>query len=193
MIDLETFLQHAERGSSFTVGWNDPRWAAAFPLLQWLGTHSATYLASRVPERLASSARERLTPQEVKPACDRMARSFWDGGGELRWSGGQVHSALSVVAEAVGGAPEPFLFSLWAELGRRELTEQTYQLCREVGRATLGSFRRCADWDLVWLTGAALPAQACLRYWTIGVKPELWTAALEEQTTVVLAPYPFKF
>jgi hypothetical protein len=153
--------------------------------LQWLGI--------KAPSAPLTTRRERLTPQELKPACDRMARSFWDESGELRWSGGLVDSAIGAVAEAAGGPPEPFLLSLWAELRRRELTEQTHQLCRQVGRVTLGNFRRDPHWDLSWMTATAQPAQACLRYWTIGVKPELWTDALEQQTMLVLARYPFKF
>lgn len=185
MIDLNAFLERAERGSREDVDWRDPRWASARPVLEWLGIDTSTCVPS--------AARERLTPQELKPACDRMAASFWGRDGEPRWSGGQVRSALCAVAEALEGPPEPLIVSLWTQLGPRDLTEQTYQFCREVGRVTLGEFRRAVQWDLSWMAGDARPAQACLRYWTIGVKPELWTDALEQETMLILAPYPFKF
>jgi len=104
-----------------------------------------------------------------------------------------VETALDVVAASIGGPPEPLLQSAWEYLGSFPLDELCYEFCRAVGRQVLAVYREQPGWDLAWMLEAPKPSQACLRYWTLGVKPQLWDAQVEQETMDILKEYPFQF
>lgn len=99
----------------------------------------------------------------------------------------------AAIAEANAGSPEPLLRAAWRLLADRSLDENVYEFCRALGRAALASYRT-AGWDLTWMISgldAAGPAQRCLGYWTLALRPELWNDDLEEKTSALLRSYPF--
>jgi hypothetical protein len=127
----------------------------------------------------------------VASTCDRMLAALVLTDGRLAWSSQMLDDALAATAEAVAGVPEPLLRSAWRHLAGRHLDDNVYELCRALGRAVLGGYRRDAGWDLTWMLGDAGPAQLCLRYWTLAVRPELWDEPTERATLAVLRSYPF--
>lgn len=43
------------------------------------------------------------------------------------------------------------------------------------------------------MQSSASPSQACLRYWVLALKPELWEGAVEKETMDVLRQYSLRF
>ncbi|WP_437537461.1 hypothetical protein WME79_18335 [Sorangium sp. So ce726] len=122
-----------------------------------------------------------------------MVGAFADEDLGLVWSSERLATAQAAMASASGGPPEPLLASCWDALGRRTLDESCYQFCRDFGRQLLARYRDDPRWDLEWMLAVPSAAQACFRYWTLGVKPALWSGRVEAETLSALDGHPFQF
>ncbi len=162
----------------------DTRWKSAQPALRWLGLTTEHFQ----PEPEAT----RLGEDDVALLTDAMMRRFVQTD-ELAWSSYMIETGLRAVADIVLGPPEPMLKAAWRLLANRRLDENSYQFCRSFGRGVLSNYRKATGWDLRWMLGPASDCQVCLRYWTIGVLPDLWSDEAEDQTESMIANYPFEF
>lgn len=184
MIDLDTYIESSANGQAFDVNWSEPPWSAAYPILRWLNW---------APPIEAASATGVLELHDVRKLCSCMVRRFVNPDGQLAWSSYLIQTALEAVAASCGGPPEALLMAIWEFLEGRALDQPCYEFSRAVGRELLGEFRRCSGWDLRWMSVGGTPSQTCFRYWVIGVKPDLWTPQLENESMRVLGAYPFQF
>ena len=104
-----------------------------------------------------------------------MILRFIDESGNLAWSSHMLDTALKSTVASVGGPPEPFVRSTWDLFYSRKLESLEYEFSRALGRALLSRRDDDAGWDLRWILGSASASQACLRYWTLAIKPGLGT------------------
>lgn len=170
-------------GDATRICWSEEPWASAYPVLRWLG---------RAPEsEVPSPSSHGLSTRAVGLLAEEVALRFVPDAGAVAWSSSSVSTALNAMSAAVGTVPEALLRALWDRLHSRTLDEVTYQFSRAVGRQLLGEYRSHRGWDLEWMLGDATPAQVAFRYWTIGVKPSLWSEALEEHAQALLGPLGF--
>lgn len=126
---------------------------------------------------------------DIEVLCRNIAHGFVDASGNFSWSSGMLETALEAAAVASGGLPERLFREVWSLMADRELDENCYQFCRDVGRQTLGAYRHDTRWDLSWMLGECSPSQACFRYWVIGVRPDLWSDDLEANTMEILSRF----
>lgn len=186
MTELERFLESAtEEGSMEDVDWSRPPWAPAQAALAWLGIAPEPKKAEVLDAVVSDSDAEAI--------CDAMLTRFLDESGQLVWSSYMLGTAVEVVATAVGGPPEALLRSTWRFLADRSLDKTVYEFCRALGNQVRTRYRADAGWDLCWMQSSASPSQACLRYWILAVKPQLWDGAVEEATMSVLREYSLAF
>lgn len=164
------------------VDWTVHPWAAAYPLLKFLGR------APEVPDH--SSQVRALSGWELDLLCSKVADQFVSGAG-LSWSSFRMEQALTASSHAAQGPPEALLQAVWRMLADKPLDENCWNFCHSLGIATLGRWRKTEGWDLSWMLDAESDSQRSLRYWIIGVRPELWSSELEEESIAAFANYPF--
>jgi RimJ/RimL family protein N-acetyltransferase len=168
-----------------------PENAPSIALLEQLGMiHESMVTLPGEDEALRFYAWE---ADEVTLLCRATMRAIFSDEGTIAWSSAMLEHAMQAVATAVGNVPEPLVRAAWDALATRPLDESCYQFCRDFGRHLLSGFRGHPGWCLDWMLGKCAPSRACLRYWTLGVKPELWQADVEAATRRVLSGYPFQF
>lgn len=185
MTEITRFLECTTEERSTDVDWSRPPWAPAQAALAWLGI---------APERgTAEVIGSVVSDSDAEAICDAMLTRFLDESGQLVWSSYMLSTAVRVVATAVGGPPEALLRSAWRFLADRGLDKTVYEFCRALGGEVRTQYGAGAGWDLRWMQSSASPSQACLRYWILAVKPQLWEGAVEEATMSVLRGYPFRF
>ena len=182
MTELSEYLEQAATGDAPHVDWSHQPWAAARAALAWLG------LASAITPQSSGAL---LSTADAKLVCDYMMRRFVDESGRLAWSSHMLETAAEAAASSAGCPPESLVKSAWDFLALRELDALVYEFCRAFGGVLLS--RRDRGWDLGWMRSSASPSQACLRYWTLAIKPELWEGEVELATMKTLSRYPFRF
>lgn len=185
MTEISQYLEKAEGTPPDDIDWSSPPWVAAQPLLAWLG------IAPQVAPLTPTTAL--LSDSDARLICDRMMLRFADKSDRLVWSSYMLSTAVKGVARAVGGQPEPLLKSAWDFLAERKLDKDVYEFCRALGSAVRAQHGASTSWDLEWTQSPATPSQACLRYWILAVKPELWDGEVETTTMSILRTYPFQF
>lgn len=184
MTEIQRYLERATRERSEDIDWSCPPWAAAQAALAWLGI---------APEPGRTEATDTVVSgSDAEAICDAMISRLVDESGQLAWSSYMLRTAVVAVAAAVGGPPEALLASAWKFLADRELNKTVYEFCRALGNEARTQHGAGASWDLRWMKSSASPSQACLRYWILAVKPELWEGAVEKETMEVLRRYPLR-
>jgi len=73
----------------------------------------------------------------------------------------------------------------------RKLDENCWNFCHSLGIATLGGWRKADGWNLTWMVNATTDSRRALRYWTIGIRPELWSEEMDTESALAFAKYPF--
>ena len=185
MTEITRYLKRATEEHSEDIDWSRPPWAAAQAALAWLGI---------APEPGASEVVESVvSDSDADAICDAMLIRFRDESGQLVWSSYMLRTAVMVVGTAEGGPPEALLRGAWRFFADRRLDKTVYEFCRALGSEVRTQSGAGAGWDLRWMPSSASPSQACLRYWILAVKPELWEGAVEEATMNALRGYPFRF
>lgn len=164
------------------VDWTRPPWAAAQAALAWLGIAPEPAVAPATGVVVAES--------DADAICDAMLIRLLDQTGRLAWSSHMLRTAVSAVRTAVGGMPETLVRSTWRFLAARQLDNTVYEFCRALGGEIRVQSKNGANWDLRWMHSTASPSQACLRYWILAVKPELWEG-VEEETVATLRRHGF--
>ncbi|MGB1016726.1 MAG: hypothetical protein ACPG4T_21485 [Nannocystaceae bacterium] len=184
-MDLKTFLELAQAGACPAFDASKPPWEAALPALAWLGFCERR--EQFTPPAVA------LTADEAGLLCDAMFTQFVVDTCELAWSSWMLDKALEAIAHGVAGPPEAMLRCAFERLRGRSLDRNVYEFCRALGRAAVAGYRHHTGWDLTFMSQEGTPSQVCLRYWTLGLKPELWDRFVEEETMAILSRYPFEF
>ncbi len=182
MTDLETYLAVTSTGEMPGVEWAAAPWAPARPALHWLGL---------APDGDAVATAEKLSPADAQLLCNRMLASFRASDGQLAWSSWLLKTAVQAIAFGVSGPPEPLVRAAWDLVGDRTLDENCYNFCRAFGSVIVARRPIDTGWDLSWMLSSQRPSQACLRYWILGVKTDLWTEQVKNETTSILSAYPF--
>lgn len=185
MTKIIDFLNHAAGTYPGKIDWSDRPWVIAQPALAWIGVAPEVVGDDHVGGGLSAA--------EEKAICDRIVLRFVDESGQFAWSSDMLRTAANAVALVVGAAPEALLRSLWDFVADKDLDKNVYNFCFAIAVEVRGSHRNRPGWDLSWALSFATPSQACLRYWMLSIKAELWTDELETSTMDILRPYPFEF
>lgn len=177
MTSLTEYLTNPAVRASASIDGGHAPWAAAWPCLVWLG------MISEHPPDVTGT----LTPQEIDALSVAMMARFIDTQGQLCWSSAMLESALAALSASTHEAPpEGLLRAAWNLLLSRPLDRLIFEFCSALGHIVLGGWRKVPGWNLTWMLGSCSDAQACLRYFTMGLSPDLWTDALEHETTTIL-------
>ena len=165
------------------VDWAEYPWSAAYPVLAWLElaprglkVERSLPLDEASVMTLATAMYGRLCQEKV-----------------LAWSSHMLETGLGALRDACGGPPEALLKVVWEESKDRLLDSNYYEFCRALGRSILAAHRTETGWDLMWMLNPESDPQRCLMYWTLAVRPDLWTDEVEEATIASLERYPFPF
>lgn len=175
--DLQEFLNRASDGSQ--VDWSTTAWRAAQPIFEWLGYAEVRDGGSTEPPP--------LDPKDLDILCRQMFLRFHTSAGELAWSSRMIGEAVEAVARVVDGPPEIFVRAVWSCFNDVPATPLVFEFCRALGTTLLSRYRGSDfGWDLGWMTGPATPSQLCLRYWVLGLRPDLFDDSLFSKTQSVL-------
>lgn len=179
---VRDYVSRTRSGENVLVDWTSAPWASAQPVLHWLGLGPNQTRPVRVP----------ADAEAVAFLGAMMADRFWETG-TLAYSSGFIASGLDALSSASAGPPEALVLAIWGRLGANLFTPEVAAFCQAIGREVLGRYRENRDWDLSWMAESASPSQACLRYWTLGVKPELWTDELSTEAEKLKQEFGFGF
>lgn len=174
--------EYVENGVKPTVDWQVSPWSEALPLLKFLG------MAPN--ETIEGTCERALPPEDLALLCAMTVALFETPKGPA-WSSEMLRQALSAASRAAKGPPEALIFEFWLTLEKRPLDRNCWDFCRALGNATLAGYRKERGWDLAWMLNTSSDSQRCLRYWTLGVRPDLWTDALAAETNDAFSGYPF--
>jgi hypothetical protein len=180
MTDLSAYIAAAEAGARPEVDWNEVTWSAARPALAWLRL---------APDGAIPDHVRRLCAEDVETLSAKMVAAFVLPDGRLAWSSHLLSTAFNAISIAEAGPPESLLHAVWELFRDRELDKLIFNFCQAIGIELLSKRSIYRGWNLLWMLDSKIPSQVCLRFWTLALRPELWSADLERETQEILSEH----
>lgn len=124
-------------------------------------------------DTVVATAPDRELLDDELTALARMMLARFETVEGFTWSSYLVATCLDSFAEAAAGTPEVLLRVVWDAFEDVPPRRDVFMFAKAIGAALRGGLHQLQGWDLGWMLEPTCVAQACLRYWCIGILPEL--------------------